>query len=296
MAASDPSRPELTGEDWTGEELALIVADYFAMLHEELCGRPYNKTAHRRALLPRLRGRSDASVEFKHRNISEVLLRRGLLYIDGYKPASNIQAALSREVDAYLDAHCDFFLLLEKSPRVDPDELPRQLPALGVIFVPPPDKIVVPDAADAPWFTRKGRHIDFVRRDAENRRLAELGEKLVVDLERRRLASAGRDDLARKVQWASHDFGDGLGFDVLSFDAQTDGERFVEVKTTGQGKYFPFYVTANEVRCSEAVAGQYHLYRLFNVGTDPRVYTLPGAISRNCALDPVQFRARIEAK
>jgi hypothetical protein len=47
-----------------------------------------------------------------------------------------------------------------------------------------------------------------------------------------------------------------LGFDVLSFNEQDDSERLVEVKTTGLGKYFPFYVSACEVRCSEAMEPQ----------------------------------------
>lgn len=60
------------------------------------------------------------------------------------------------------------------------------------------------------------------------------------DLERHRLTAAGRDDLARRVVWASQDVGDGLGFDILTFDDADDSERVVEVKTTGLGKFFPF--------------------------------------------------------
>ena len=39
--------------------------------------------------------------------------------------------------------------------------------------------------------------------------------------------------------------GDGLGFDILSFDEVDDSEQLLEVKTTGLGKHFPFYVTEN---------------------------------------------------
>jgi hypothetical protein len=39
----------------------------------------------------------------------------------------------------------------------------------------------------------------------------------------------------KKVVWASQAWGDGLGFDVLSFDEGDEGERFLEVKTTGRG-------------------------------------------------------------
>lgn len=88
-----------------------------------------------------------------------------------------------------------------------------------------------------------------------------LGEEFVVRLERHRLTTAGRDDLAAKVKWAADEFGDGLGFDVLSFDGGDESEKLIEVKTTGLGKFFPFYVTSNEVRCSVDMTDQFHLFR-----------------------------------
>ena len=58
---------------WTDEENDLIVADYFAMLADDISARHYSKAEHRRALLPLLNDRSEGSVEFKHQNISAVL-------------------------------------------------------------------------------------------------------------------------------------------------------------------------------------------------------------------------------
>lgn len=58
---------------WTDEENDLIVADYFAMLADDIAGHCYSKAEHRRALLPRLNDRSEGWVEFKHQNISAVL-------------------------------------------------------------------------------------------------------------------------------------------------------------------------------------------------------------------------------
>ena len=66
-----------------------------------------------------------------------------------------------------------------------------------------------------------------------------------------RLLGVGRDDLAARVEWVAETCGDGVGFDVLSFDGADESEWRIEVKTTGLGKCFPFYVSANEVRCSE---------------------------------------------
>ncbi len=63
-----------SGTDWTEDELDAIVADYFAMLGDELAGRPYVKAAHN-ALLVAQTGRSRGSVEFKYQNVSAVLER-----------------------------------------------------------------------------------------------------------------------------------------------------------------------------------------------------------------------------
>lgn len=75
------------GEPWAREKIELIVPDYLPMLLGELRGIPFAKTEHRRALIPKLNGRHNATVEFRHRNISAVLLMLGRPCIDGYKTA-----------------------------------------------------------------------------------------------------------------------------------------------------------------------------------------------------------------
>ena len=139
----------------------------------------------------------------------------------------------------------------------------------------------------------KGQKIDFAERDAANRRLARLGEEFVFNLERHRLREEGRDDLASKLQWVSQTIGGGLGFDILSFDETDESARMLEVKATGLGKFFPFYVTGNEVRCSEDIPDQYHLFRVFNMGREPKIYILHGSLNILCRLEPVLFRAVI---
>ena len=87
---------------WTDIENDLIVADYFAMLADDVSGRPYSKAEHRRALLPLLNNRSEGSVEFKHQNISAVLIGLGEDRIPGYKPAFNYQMSLEDAVVRWL--------------------------------------------------------------------------------------------------------------------------------------------------------------------------------------------------
>jgi hypothetical protein len=89
--------------------------------------------------------------------------------------------------------------------------------------------------------------------------------------------------------------GDGLGYDVLSFDDASGDVRLVEVKTTGLPKAFPFYVTATEVRCSEDVSDRFLLYRVFDFASEPQPFVLPGSLRSTCRLDPVQYRAAVRS-
>ena len=78
-------------------EVQAIVNDYFDMLSLELQGRPCNKSDHRNELLKFI-DRSSGSIEYKHQNISAVLLELGMPYISGYKPARNYQKKVLPDV------------------------------------------------------------------------------------------------------------------------------------------------------------------------------------------------------
>jgi hypothetical protein len=92
----------MSNRAWTDEENDLIVADYFAMLADDISARRYSKAEHRRALLPLLNDRSEGAVEFKHQNISAVLKGLGEDWIPGYKPAFNFQMTLVDAVARWL--------------------------------------------------------------------------------------------------------------------------------------------------------------------------------------------------
>jgi hypothetical protein len=293
VVRKDKLEPEPeAARDWNEQEVRLIVADYFAMLDAELNGEPYRKSEHRKALIPQLSGRSEGSVEFKHQNVSAVLVEQGRPYIEGYKPRGNYQGLLATEVESFLDLHPGFLDQLAAAPTLNPANLPAtSTPDLNQIIVDPPEKIIAPIRTDKPWLSTRGQKIDFAEGDAANRRFGRLGEEFVFNLERHRLREEGRDDLASRVQWVSQTIGDGLGFDILSFDVADDSKRMLEVKATGLGKFFPFYVTSNEVRCSEDIPDQYNLFRVFNMGREPQIYILHGSLRVLCQLEPVLFRA-----
>jgi hypothetical protein len=262
------------------------------MLHDELAGLPINKAEHNERLRRLLRNRSKASVEFKHANISAVLTVHGYPYIDGYKPRFNFQALLEQAVLEYLDVHRDFFEPLFAGPVLNPTGSPRA-EALEVnrVVETPPEAMQIPQTVWSP--SARLSRFDFVARDAANRDLGRRGEEFVVEFERKRLHDGGRRDLLSRIEWTAQVRGDGAGYDVQSFNA--DGStRLIEVKTTGLGKYFPFNVTVNEVRCSEARPVEFQLYRVFNFGPDARLYMLAGAISGSCHLDATQYRAFVQ--
>jgi hypothetical protein len=287
-----PGHTEPSGGDWSNSEVRAAVDDYLAMLTAEMTGQRYSKAEHRRALRPRLNAvRTEAAIEFKHQNISAAMLDLGLPYIRGYKPRGNYQAALAMEIRRRLEAD------------------PRLLAALraGTGGGTPPDgrlqRAPVPVPAALPTVTapparatdhRRGRHPDYGLLQEENRRRGAQGEELVVDYERRWLRQSGRPDLADRVRWTAREDGDGLGYDVLSFDL--DGrERYIEVKTTALGAETPFYISSAELAFAHRHADHYVMYRLYGVLDEPRFFGLEGDIAPGLELNPVTYSARIAA-
>ena len=273
---------------WSTGEVEATVAEYFAMLRLELAGLPYQKSAHNERLRRLLNNRTKAAVEFKFQNISAVLVNHGQVYIRGYLPAQNYQRALETAVLEWLTGRSDLIDAAHGSPVLDPSP-PREAPAFDDILTdaPEPGRAARPRTAPIP------ARVDFVRRDAENRALGARGEEFVFELERRRLHDdERRPDLAKRVRWRARDDGDGLGYDISSFE-RTGRDRLIEVKTTGAGKYFPFALTRNELACSQENARQYRLYRLYEFGPRPRLYILSGALDEACTLTPTQYRASV---
>jgi len=272
--------------DWSSEEIEVTVAEYFAMLRAEIAGVPYKKSVHNERARRLLNNRSKASVEFKFQNISAVLVNHSQLYVRGYLPRQNYQAALETSVLEWLAGTNDLAEALDVRALVDPPS-PAGARSFADILVDPPE----PRRAARPSGQVAPVKIDFLRLDAENRKLGVRGEEFVYELEKRRLHDeANRRDLSKRIRWVSRDDGDGLGYDIASFDA-SGAPRLIEVKTTAAGKYFPFTLSQNELAVSKRELQRYHLYRVHEFGPDPRLYVLQGALDESCVLTPVQFRA-----
>lgn len=275
------------GDNWSRAEVEATVADYLLMLRQELAGQSYNKAAHRRALRLRLGGRSEAAIERKHQNISAALIELGCPWISGYKPLPNYQALL---FDGVVERIAGDVAFGEAAVNVaeQPASVPLSADFDALLTDAPPLRAAEPTARYGAQ--RSASRRDYLEREARNRSLGTAGEEFVLAYERHRLQKVGKARLSERVEHVARTRGDGLGYDILSFD--TSGrERFIEVKTTSFGKETPFFISRNEVDLSTEAADQFHLYRLFEFRRQPRLFRLAGEIRQRCRLDAVAFQA-----
>ena len=275
-------------DHWSLQEVELIVADYFSMLVDEMAGRFVNKTQHRNALKALLNNRSDGSVEFKHQNISAVLIKLGLPFIKGYKPKSNYQQILEQAILSqlssqrlFLESEFKHFADLSLSSIPDSD--------FSSIVDSPPDRDNIVTEPE-PMYFKKPFKINYLEREQRNSDLGNKGELLVLQYERWRLTTTGKDSFAEKVEWiAEHD--DGAGFDILS--KNDDGsDRYIEVKTTKLTKYTPIFFTRNEYQFAKNNGKKFHLYRVFNFAEKPKLFELRGSFDEFCTKEPVVYTGR----
>ena len=276
-----------TGNIWSDEEIFAVVSDYMRMITLELSGQKYNKTKHRRDLLTILNNRSDAAVELKHQNISAVLRDLDCVWIPGYKPRGNYQHALADFVEKWIRSHPEFDQISQAAV-----ELPAVVPSsvdFSKFFVEAPRPAQHLKEESAPFqFTRSASKRDYIAREARNCTLGLAGESLVMQYEEFRLREAGRKNLAERIEHVSITKGDGLGFDVLSFELSGE-ERFIEVKTTAYAKETPFFASKNEINFAKETDSQFYLYRLFDFRKYPKIFSLHGKIENYCYLDPVSY-------
>ena len=275
----------MSNRPWTDEENDLIVADYFAMLADDIVGRAYSKAQYRRGLMPRLRKRSEGSIEFKHQNISAVLKGLGEDWIPGYKPAFNFQMALVDAVARWLARNPAW---LGRMPGTRPANAVRE--AAQIWIGPPPTLSNQPPPQELEKMLHVARKFDVAGRDERNRALGRAGEERAFAHERSALKGAGRDDLALRVRWVSEEDGDGAGYDIASF-APDGRPRLIEVKTTNGWERTPFHISRNELAMAEKRRAEWCLFRLWNFSRMPKAFELHPPLNAHVSLTPTSFQA-----
>lgn len=96
-----------------------------------------------------------------------------------------------------------------------------------------------------------------------NKRIGDRGEEIVVEYEKQKLRSVGKQDLAEKIDRVSIRT-DSVGYDIVSFNA--DGsEKFIEVKSSlGPVSDPDFHLSDNQLRVAKEKGTNYWLYFVFD--------------------------------
>lgn len=276
---------------WSDVENDATVADYFEMLVKDVNGSGYSKAEHRRSLM-KVVARPEKGIEFKHQNISAVLLGLGQPWITGYKPAANFQTSLIDAVLRRLRKH-DGWAVAERAHDNRSDPAARVGEDTRLWIGPPPTFSNQPPQIDIAKMAEIALRYDVAEQDERNRRLGKVGEERVLAHERAALRSAGRRDLADRVRWTSAEDGDGPVYDIASFEA--DGSpRLVEVKTTNGWERTPFHISRNELAVADAHRNSWHLVRLWNFEREPRAFAIRPPLQGHVELTPTSFLARLK--
>jgi hypothetical protein len=280
----------VTGMPWTDDEVNLVIDEYFRLYEAISSGQHPIKSHIYRELSRRLEVRTEASVEYKMMNISAVLVRLGWPALPGMGPMPNIQKSLGPAVETALRHRMDILDPIA-SEIVSEPELNGPVDLVLSASSSFSSKLKV----EASYLDRSPVKRDYLELEARNRTLGLAGEKSVVHFERQRLKQAGRSDLAREVRHVSVTDGDGLGYDISSFDLK-GRRRLLEVKTTRGGRNVPFFLTPRELEVSLERPDEYVLVRLFEF---PRrktrkkapFFEASGAVSARFVLEPDSYRA-----
>ena len=146
---------------------------------------------------------------------------------------------------------------------------------------------------------KKGK--DYLAEHARKKEIGDFGERLILHNEKLQLKNSDIEELRKKsedVEWSSNEKGDGLGYDIKSYDISENGDiidKFIEVKTT-LGADKAFEITAAEVEKSEELneMGKYVIARVYNVDLESMTfnyYCEDGPIRSNYKLSPISYLA-----
>lgn len=271
---------------WEHPEVEATLSAYFMLMERELAGQRTVKTELYKSLA-RQWGRSWKGYERKMQNISAVLAMHDHPYLKGLPPLVNIQRSLEPATLQYIRSHPEVLSALQryKSKRIVPYS--PDLFASLVVSDPP---------ASFKTIQKRGGSVitqeEIAEKEANCKEIGFAGEEWVVHFERTRLRGEGKHELADAVEHVSVTRGDGLGYDILSFDTK-ERELHIEVKTTPFKIGTPFIITKNELAYARENPDKARLYRVFELYQKPGLYTLQGDIGSQLKLDAISYRASV---
>ena len=132
--------------------------------------------------------------------------------------------------------------------------------------------------------------IDFDALNKKKKTIGTAGELIVLNEEIEKLKKAG---IMKRPEYVADTIGDGLGYDILSYD-ETGEPIYIEVKTTTGSAPDGFFMSSREVEESVERGDRYRIYRVYNLDAknkkaDIRIYK--GAVNNDSfTMKAVDFR------
>ena len=148
------------------------------------------------------------------------MLALGFPYVAGYKPLSKYQRLLYEVVEQRLEAATALRSTVTKIVEEPASATPNAATALPKLVARP--KVENTEEAGATrTFKPDGRVVrrNYLEIEARNRSLGRAGEEIILRFEHRRLWRAGKKTLAERIEHVAESRGDGLGYDIASFEA-----------------------------------------------------------------------------
>ncbi|WP_026947065.1 DUF3883 domain-containing protein [Algoriphagus marincola] len=125
------------------------------------------------------------------------------------------------------------------------------------------------------------------------KKIGDRGEKIVLDMERKRLTDLGFPKLASKVEKAKFDY---LGYDIHSFESNGK-PRHIEVKsTTSKVGDANFFLSSNELKEAMKLEN-YYIYMVYDITSKtPKIWIIENPFNpenENVIKEPVSYRVKI---
>jgi len=144
-----------------------------------------------------------------------------------------------------------------------------------------------------PNFT--ARITNYAQNNIENKRIGDLGELWVLKHEKDFLEKNGKIELAKKIIHSAKNKGDGLGYDILSYDLNGE-KKYIEVKTTKGSKNTTFFISRNELERSKIEKDNYFLYRVYDFNEEigeGKILKIKGDLTKICNI-PMSYKVDLK--
>jgi len=106
--------------------------------------------------------------------------------------------------------------------------------------------------------------IDWKELNELRKNIGDIGELIVIKYEKKKLLKLNMPEYAAKVEHSALIYGDGLGYDILSYNESAE-EVYIEVKTTKGRNSEIINFTDNELKCMKEYGEKIYLYRIYDL-------------------------------